>query len=187
MGDPANTSGPDPVAPAAPAARKAPPPVVVDVFLDNTKDFSTIHGERGPSDPHYGVCFIQNGLPFDAEQKLMANHAMVRDNPKAKAIIEKMVKRAEKLAARRAAVKDDEDHDDDSAADVEDDGDGEIDLKAWARGAKQNRWQLVSDAIVLRTQRRVTSKRDALETLITEGIVQPGQLSPEHRAAMNRL
>lgn len=187
MGDTANTTASDPAAPAAPAARKAPPPRPVDVFLDNTKDYSTIHGERGPSDPHYGVCFIQNGLPFDAEQKLMADHAMVSANPKAKAAIEKMVKRAEKLAARRNAIENDEETEDDIADDVDDDGEGVIDLKAWAMGAKQYRWQLVTDTIVLKYQRRVTSKRDALETLIAEGVVQPGQLSKQHRTALQQL
>lgn len=185
MGETANTTAPDPAASAASAARKAPAPPV-DVFLDNTKDYSTIHGERGPSDPHYGVCFIQNGLPFDAEQKLMADHAMIRDNPKAKIAIEKMVKRAEKLAARRAIV-DDEDAEAESAEDIEDDGEGEINLKAWAMGTKQYRWQLVTDTIVLKYQRRVTSKRDALETLIAEGVVQPGQLSRQHRTALQTL
>lgn len=167
---------------AAPVARKN-----VVVLIDHTKDFSTVHGERGPDDPSYGICFIQNGLPFDAEERLIADHPSVIKNPKAKAIIEKMIVRAEKLEAKRAAVAADDEDQIDADPDTEDDGDEAIDLKAWAMGAKQYRWQLVSDAIVLKLQRRVSSKRDALETLIAEGVVQAGKLSPEHRRALARL
>lgn len=182
MGETANTSAPDPAVETAPAARKAP----VVITLDHTKDFSTVHGERGPSDPHYNVCFMQNGLPFDAEEKLIVNHPMVKENKKAKEIMEKMIARAEKLAAKRAAIEDDDDPETDET-DNEDDGDEAIDLKSWAMGLKQYRWQLVSDAIVLKFQRRVTNKRDALESLIAEGVVQMGQLSREHRNSLSRL
>lgn len=166
----------------------ANPTADVVVKLDHTKDFATVHGERAPDDPSYGICYMQNGLPFDAEESLLADHPSVMGNPKAKAIIDKMIARQAKIAARRKAKDEgDEEAEVESETDVEDDGDGAVDLKAWAMGAKQYRWQLVSDTIVLKLQRRISSKRDALETLIAEGIVQAGQLSPAHRKALNSL
>lgn len=171
----------------APVARETikRPVKAVDVYLDETKDYSTVHGERTPGDPDLLVCFFQFGLPFDAQKKLIRDHRAVVGNEKAAKAIEKMEARARKLLERKAAKEADEDIEDDDD-DTEDDGDGAIDLKAWAMG-KKYRWQLVSDAMVLKFSKRITSKRDALETLITEGVVQPGQLSAENKRALNAL
>lgn len=37
-----------------------------EIRLDESRDFSTIHGERNPEDPHYHVHAFQDGLPYDA-------------------------------------------------------------------------------------------------------------------------
>jgi hypothetical protein len=175
--------------PPAPVAResikRATKPV--DVFLIETIDYSTVHGERAPGDPDHKLCFVQNGLPFDAEKKLIRDHRMVTDNPKAAAAITRMEARARKLADRAAAKAAEEEPEEDSELDSADDGDEPINLKAWAMGTKKYLWQLVSDTIVLKYSKRPMNKRDALETLISEGQVQPGQLSGEHKRALNSL
>lgn len=177
------------IAPAAVSRetiKRAVPEVLppVDIYLIETEDYSTVHGERSTSDPDYALCFIQRGLPFDAEKKLLRKHATAKTE-KALATIAKLEARARKLLARKSEAAVEEDDDDEPV--IEDDGEGVIDLKAWARGEKKYRWQLVTDTIVLKFAKRCSSKRDALETLIAEGVVQPGQLSAEHKNALGRL
>jgi len=191
MSDPANAdanagAGGTPPAPVSRETIKRPTKPV-DVFLIETIDHSTVHGERPPGDPDHGLCYVQNGLPFDAEKKLMRGHRMVTQNPKAAAAIAKMEARARKVAERNAAKAAEEEPEDDDELDAADDGEEGINLKAWAMGSKKYLWQLVSDTIVLKYAKRPMNKRDALETLISEGVVQPGQLSAEHKRALNTL
>lgn len=173
---------------AAPAAAVKRKPVVIT--LNHSLDFATVHGDRSGEDRDYAICFMQDGLPFDAQERLVEKHPIVTGDPKAQAKVEKLRRRAEKLldqqTRKAAGSDDDEDADDDEESNI-DSGEGPIDLKKWAMGATKYRWQLVSDAIVLKLGRRCTSKRDALETMIAEGIVQPGQLSSEHKLALQRL
>lgn len=41
------------------------------IMLDRSKPFSTIHGERLADDPHCKVAAMQNGLPFDVNDRLV--------------------------------------------------------------------------------------------------------------------
>lgn len=45
--------------------------VIPEIRLDDSRDFSTIHGERNPEDPHYHVHAFQDGLPYDARGVLV--------------------------------------------------------------------------------------------------------------------
>src|SRR6266567_5153995 len=42
-----------------------------EIRLDKSRDFSTIHGERNPEDPHYHAHYVQDGLPFSADEILV--------------------------------------------------------------------------------------------------------------------
>lgn len=48
----------------------APPPYHL-ICLDRSKLFSTVHGDRHPTDPHYRAVTCQGGLYFDANDKLI--------------------------------------------------------------------------------------------------------------------
>jgi hypothetical protein len=182
MADTANSNEQAAAGGKPPAARPQKPAAV---FLDRSRDFSTVHGERAPGDPHHAVCSVQDGLPFDSQDKLLIDHPDA-NTEKAKIAVKRLLDRARKRAEREAAKLAEEEPEEDEELDAEDDG-GVIDLKAWAMGQKQYRWQLVSDAIVLKFGKRITAKRDALETLVANGIVQTGQISPELRKTMNQL
>lgn len=42
--------------------------------MDRSRDFSTVHGERGPDDRHSAVHYYQDGLPYDAEGLCLDDH-----------------------------------------------------------------------------------------------------------------
>lgn len=48
-----------------------------EIRLDESRPFSTIHGERNPGDPHYHVHAFQDGLPFDAKGVLVPDDGKV--------------------------------------------------------------------------------------------------------------
>lgn len=146
------------------------------VRLDRSRDYSTIHGERRQDDPHYGVAFYQFGLPFDAHEELIADHAEIKADPRKQAVVEKLMKKAAKVkkeapgdAASELLGEGDEDSDDTP----------ELNLAMWARGEQKWPWQQVSDAIAARFSKRVTDKKGAAEVLIEERIVSVGQLSAD--------
>lgn len=184
-GDPQNTKDAGAAAPAAPVKPKKP----VIVMLNESIDFATVHGDRGQGDPDYAVCYVQGALPFNAKKELILNHHSIRSDEALQLKAEKLIRKAEKMLEnlqKRSESDDDDEADDEDRDETEDDG-GIVDLKGWAMGQKKYRWQLVTDAILMLTQRRVSSKRDALETLIEKGMVQMGQLSKEHKTVLNRL
>lgn len=52
-------------------ARRAPAAADPLIRIDRTRPMSTVHGDRTPDDPHYRVHFMQQGLPFDANGRLI--------------------------------------------------------------------------------------------------------------------
>ena len=145
------------------------------VRLDKSRDFATVHGDRPPGDPHLNVGFYQNGLPYNYEEKLIADHPEVERDPKKKELAEKLLKRAAKQAKNKVAT-------------AENSGDplnlndpkAPVNLSAWARGEQDVVWQEVTNAIARRFAVRVGNKRDALELLLEEKIVAKNDLSDEH-------
>lgn len=148
------------------------------VRLDRSRDHSTIHGERRPDDLHYNVYFYQYGLPFDAHGILIDNHPEIEADPRKKAAMEKLMKKATKVKvtapgdAALDALLDGEEESDDTP---------DLNLEMWARGEQKWPWQQVSDAIAARFSKRVTDKKGAVEVLIEERIVSIGALSVELR------
>jgi hypothetical protein len=152
---------------------------VAVIRLDKSRDYSTIHGDRRPGDPHYAVYFYQFGLPFDAHGVLLADHPEIKADPRKQAAVEKLMKKAVKVKkeAPGDAVDallnegDNEDSDDTPS----------LNLEMWARGEQKWRWQEVSDAIAARFSKRVTDKKGAVEVLLEEKVVPLGALSRELR------
>jgi hypothetical protein len=152
---------------------------VAIVRLDKSRDYSTIHGERRPDDPHYAVYYYQYGLPFDAHGILLHDHPEVKGDPRKQAAVEKLMKRAAKVKKEAPGDAVDEL----LSRDESDDGDDkpELNLEMWARGEQKWRWQEVSDAIAARFSKRVTDKKGAVEVLLEEKVVPLGALSSELR------
>lgn len=65
----ATAAAPPPPMPTSVPQVQAPPYHLI--CLDRSKDFSTVHGDRHPSDPHYRSVTCQNGLYFDANDHLL--------------------------------------------------------------------------------------------------------------------
>lgn len=152
-----------------------------DVFvrMDRSKPFSTIHGDRGPGDQHQFVQFKQDGLPFDAEGKLLIEAISVDDTKnreKAKRLIERAKARAggEKAPAVPEPQKasdqdslntgtDETDHDSGAGG-----GAGEVNLEAWLRGEQKWPWFQIAAAIRTRFAKNVTKQADAVQFLVRD-------------------
>lgn len=167
------------------------------VRMDKSREFSTVHGERTPDDPHAGVHFYQDGLPFDSLGILVANHPeLTAETPQAQKLRDLVERKMRKLNKQKVveepapvALADDDDDDDatpKAKVDDDDDGDKPVNLEAWARGEQKVIWNEVSQAIARRFSRRVSGKVDALELLIDERVVALGALSPEHQKLLKQ-
>jgi hypothetical protein len=158
------------------------------VQLDRSKEYATVHGERSPDDLHAATHFYQDGLPFDGEGILIADHPELQgDNPrvvKLRAIVEKRTKQAikahEKAEAKAAG---DEPADAESEAVDEDEealSDGEL-IRAWLRG-RDVVWNDLTQAVARKTGRRVSSKRDAVVWLVSQNYCSAEQLAPAYQS-----
>jgi hypothetical protein len=49
---------------------EAPSRKLPTLTLDPSRDHSTVHGDRTPEDPHYGIAFWQDGFPFALDGSL---------------------------------------------------------------------------------------------------------------------
>lgn len=154
------------------------------VRMDRSRDYATVHGERAQGDLHAMVQFVQDGLPFDAQGFLIADHPDVTGNPKLSELAERKLKKAIKQAASAPG-------DDPSAPSIDPEGNdedaGPLNLEAWARGEKKYPWQEISNAIAQRFTRRVQNKQAAIVFLVEEKVVEVGNLSDEHRKLVREL
>jgi hypothetical protein len=159
---------------------EAPQPSVQPVIrMDRSRAHGTVHGERVAGDPHAGVHFYQDGLPFNAQGELVADHPDITGDPAKQMKVERLQAKALKLLAKLKERASDEDEEDDE--DDEDKDQAPINLEAWARGEQELEWQMVTNAIAQRFGVRVKDKRGAVERLIEERVVAPADLSPKHR------
>lgn len=166
------------------------------VRLDRSKDFSTVHGERPPGDPHAGVFFFQDGLPFNAQGVCVDDHPSVVGNEKLQAVLAKKLRKLNKSRPiatdtaladaavtdnTTAVVEDDDDEEDDDGPSGQQPGpDGllpPVDLKRWLRGDEDYIWNDVSNAIALEYTKRPANKRDAVNFLVSKGVADPAQVA----------
>lgn len=173
----------------APEAAQVAPP---KVRMDKSRAFSTVHGDRPPSDRNARVFFFQDGLPVDASGYFMFDHPdMIEPGPegdKRRKMAERKIKKALAQQAKqpvRAAPlpSDDDEEDGDDAADrveaADDDAEQElepINLDAWLRGEQQVEWQEVTQEIARRYKKRISKMEDAVAFLVKEGVCPKGQL-----------
>lgn len=179
-------TAPPPPLDLAPDRRTRDAPPRVQVYLNRSATFSTIHGDTIAGDPHHGVAAYQDGLPFNHEDKLIWDHPEVLADENKQKKAERLIARAEKLLqrARSTGAADEEEEDDLDGDDGESGTD--VDLGAWARGIADWPWQEISNALARRFSRRVGNKFEAIELLVNEKVVAPGQLSRSYRAMLER-
>lgn len=157
------------------------PPSPPQIKMDRSRDYSTVHGDRGPGDPHRHVHFYQNGLPFNAQGILVIDHPeMTEESPegeKRRAAAEKLIRRAMKHQAK--AEPDDADRADvtDDDGDEDDDNGGIVNLEEWITGRQQYPWAEVGNAIAARYSKRVVSQPEAVVFLVEEKLVPANQVA----------
>ncbi len=184
MTETSNEGAPTRVAPPPRAEAKAP---AAKVYLDRSRDFSTIHGEITKGDPHFGVASYQNGLPFNHQDELIIDSPEIAADPKLQARADKLMARAQKAAEQaklRKPVRDQDLDEDDEDADGEEDGEagpGPVNLGAWARGQGDWPWQEISNFIARKYSKRVADKRAAIELCLEQHVVTQNQLSRSFR------
>jgi hypothetical protein len=169
------------------AAQVAPP----KVRMDKSRSFSTVHGERGPDDKHQGVCFIQDGIPCDAQGYFIFDHpdmlAKGPDGDKRRKMADKHIKRAIAQALKNPPkpVKADDDEDDlslDADADEDEDEDEDdgllpaINLGSWLRGEQEVEWNDVSQEIARTYKKRISKEGEAVEFLVAQGVATKPEL-----------
>lgn len=168
----------------------------VRVSLDVSRDHATVHGERGPNDPHSPVFYYQNGLPFNAEGHLIEDHPDLKgdgkDAQKRRDLVAKLkaraAKQAEKQAERETAIAAGEPVDDDGLDDDNGDAGGSVtivDLGRWARGEQKYMWTAVSNALTEKFKKRVANKAEGINLLVKEGIVAPGSLAEDMKKLLS--
>lgn len=156
--------------------------------LDRSRAFSTVHGERAPDDPHAGIHFYQDGLPFDAQEVYVPdqlNDKNDRDG-KLRAMVERRLRKLEGVATPADAEAEAAASDPPlpgakpNAAEADD-----MNLVAWARGEAQYLFGNVREAIRKRYSQVVKDQRGAVECLLDEKAVTEADLSPAFKQLLD--
>jgi len=145
------------------------------IRVDRSRDHATIHGERGPDDPHRTAFFLQDGLYFDAGGALIPELVP----PELKAKVEKKLCKLnggkmpdETPQAAPAGENDPASSVDDAGKGNEADGDDDdkssddINLEAWLTGSANYQWFAISKAIRERFKKNVSKAEDAVVFLV---------------------
>jgi len=154
--------------------------------IDKSRPHSTIHGERGPDDPHKLSAFHQDGIYFDA-QGLHLDHLIEDD--KTRALVDKRLKRQTK-AARPAAEQDgDDDGDDNDIGGGKqgggDDAAADVNLESWLRGDAKYQWFAITKAVRDRYHQNITKQRDMLEFLVFDAkVISEDELADDLKQAL---
>lgn len=156
--------------------------------MDSTRAFSTVHGERAPDDPHAGIHFYQDGLPFGADEVYVEDRLDDKNDRdgKLRAMVERRLRKLEGMqtsadAEAEAAAGDPPMPGAKANASEADD----VNLVAWARGEAQYLFGTVRDAIRKRYSQVVKDQRGAVECLLDEKAVTEAQLSPAFKQLLN--
>ena len=150
--------------------------------MDRSKDFSTIHGERTPDDPHARVHFYQDGLPFDSQGYYLTGFLDDSSDPdgRLRALVERRLRKLEGQTLPADADAEALDAEIAKAGAKGGAGQGDdVNLESWARGEAQYIFGEVRTAIRKRFGQVVKDQKGAIELLaIDEKVVPEDQLAP---------
>ena len=149
--------------------------------MDRSKDFSTIHGERTPGDPHARVHFFQDGLPFDSQGFYLDGFLDDSSDPEGKlrALVERRLRKLEGQPLPADADAEALDEQVAKAGAKGGAGQDDVNLEAWARGEAQYIFGEVRAAIKKRFGQVVKDQKVAIELLaLDEKVVPEDQIAP---------
>lgn len=152
--------------------------------MDKSKAYSTVHGERTPDDPHAGIHFYQDGLPFNAQGFYVAGKLDETSDPdgKLQALVERRLRKLEDKALPADADADLQDEIAAANAPTGKGGGDDVNLEAWARGESQYIFGEVRAAIKKRFGLNVKDAKAAVECLaLDEKIVPEEALAPAYK------
>ncbi len=155
------------------------------IRLDRSRAHSMVSGECLPDDPHYGVAFVQDGLPFDAQGKLVPPNDSHTGAWKAKTAdgketvhqplyddrrrgllakrLERIGKSAHKPVQRAPVAEYDADSEDVFSEEVE-----LVNLEEWLRGNEEYEPMVIFATLRKRESRNFNRLRDAIDFLVHE-------------------
>jgi len=172
---------------------------MVEIVLDRSRPFSEVRGERMQDDPHYGVAYMQDGLPFDAEGNLFPDNGKkepwfgqvdgqkVQHFPLYNDAMRARVKRKTEMLERSAARTSEVDEREKAAEAERQEEQNEINLAAWLKGLVRYEPQEVYAAVKLRYGVNARKKRDVLEALadLKPALVPYDQWAEEHKKVLD--
>lgn len=156
----------------------APAALAPRLRLDKSKPHSHIYGDRPVGDPHYGIHFFQDGLPFDSQYRFVTGYFNDENDSDGK-LRELAERRLRKQAGNQTPA---DEEAEEGEAGGGDDGDvitaEDVNLEAWATGEANYLFGLVRSAIKKRYAQVVKDQKSAIECLIDEHLVTEEQLAP---------
>lgn len=155
------------------------------VTMDRSKPFSTVHGERGPGDPHRDVHFFQDGLPFSAQGHMLAELVGAICTEQQQALAARKLKQVEaQMRARATAGDGGGNTKDEAGTELAPANPNDVNLDAWLRGTARYQWFSVSAAIKARYHKNVGNAANAVIFLVEEvKLVPAGEIAPGFRSA----
>lgn len=156
--------------------------------LDRSRDFSTVHGERPASDPHAGIHFYQDGLPFDSHEIYVDGHLNDTSDKdgKLRAMVERKLRKLQGQQTAADAEAELAAGDTPLAGEKKPDSDtDDLNLVAWARGDAQYLFGHVREAIKKRYSQVVKDTRGALDCLLDEKAITEKDLAPQYKQLLN--
>ncbi len=169
------------------------------IVMDASRPYSEVRGERMQDDPLYGVCFRQDGLPFDAQGNLVPDDGAkdVRlgevDGQKVKyfplytdemrARVDRKKEILERGNAKMAALEEEQE----KASPEQREAANEINLAAWLRGVAKYEPHEVFAAVKNRYGVNARKKVDVLDALLAlkPPLVNPEEWAEEHKRVLD--
>lgn len=131
----------------------------MQITLDRSRKFATVHGERVEGDVNRGAYYKQDGFLFDAQAVLIERDL----TPEQKAIVEAKKAKLAKIAPSKI----------EEGEEVEVDSQDEVNLELFLRQNVKYPWHKVTEAVKTRFKVAKSSKRDVVEFLVFEAKLVP--------------
>lgn len=167
------------------------------IRMDKSKRFSEVRGERRPNDPHYGVHFMQNGLPFDAGGILMRDDGKTKPweelDPDGKKVehhplyspdMREKVERMKARMQKNAPAQEPEEVNEHSDQEEREAAADEVNIESWLRGEIEYEPWMLYAAVKKRFSRNHTKLRDLVVDMVEDERLVPEELVHSRRMAL---